>query len=153
MIDREELETNGDLWKCSGEPMPQEELDEIHCIGTEEKFDDDFFDKNHDVWYDRGMTEGIVIGRDMGYERGYEVGYEESEEDIRKYNVVLDGDFLDLIKDFSDKILSYRKPFEGGKNNDHNSMLFDLNNSLLDLTESWVMNQVWDYWTQGEEDD
>ena len=143
MIDRK------DLWKCSGEPMTQEELDELHCIGTEEEFDDDFFDNDYDIWYDRGMTEGIMIGRDMGYESGYEEGYTEAEKDVREYNVVLSGEFLAEVKELSNKILSYHKKGE----KDHNFMLYDINHALMNVVESWAMEQIYAFWSATDEDD
>ena len=127
----------------------KEELDELHCIGTEEEFDEGFFENSYDVWYDYGRTEGLMQGRDIGYEYGFEKGYEEAEKNVREYNVVLSGEFLAEVKELSNKILSYQKKGE----KDHNFMLYDINHALMNVVESWAMEQIYDFWSSSCEDD
>lgn len=97
--------------------------------------------------YDQGYTEGLVEGREIGFNDGYDAGYKEAQ----SYNVILDGELLDQIYDFKEEILSYRKePWR--ENREHNDMIFELHRGLIELTENWVMNQVWDYWYKREEE-
>lgn len=131
----DELKKQEDLWESIGEPMTQEELDELHHV--EEDFDE--IDEIYDC--------GFKSGRNVGFNEGYGCGYNEAKE----YNVILDGEILDEIADFKKKILSYRKqPWE--ENAEHNHMVFEIHKGLVELTETWVMNQVWDYWHRREEE-
>ena len=118
-------------------------------LENEEEFDEDFFDNECDLWYDRGMTDGLMQGRDLGYEYGFEKGYEEAEKDIRDYNVVLSGEFLSEVKELSNKISSYHKKGE----KEHNFMLYDINDALMNVVESWAMEQIYDFWNSMDEDD
>ena len=126
-----------DIWGGFGEPMTQEELDEL----TEVEEDNSYIDEL-----------SFIQGKKIGFDCGYEVGYSEAEDDIYNYNIVLDGEFLDQIKEFKNQILRYRKEYDNGKNKDHNHMIFDLHHSLICLTESWVMDQVWKYWAKDKGD-
>lgn len=129
-------------WDSLGEPMTQEELDELREVK-----EDEFFYNDNDVWYDRGYTEGLVEGRDIGYDVGFDAGYEEA----KAYNVILDGEILDAIHDYKNQILSYKKE-PWSENHDHNSMIFEIHRGLLELAETWIMNQVWDYWSNREKE-
>lgn len=122
---------------CVGEPMTQEEVDELTAVEEDNTYIDEL---------------SFIQGKKIGFDSGYEVGYAEAEEDIRKYNIVLDGEFLDQIQEFKEQILSYRKEYDNGKNKDHNFMLYDLHHSLICLTESWVMDHVWKYWDKNKEE-
>lgn len=131
----DEYKKQEELWESIGEPMTQEELDELHCV--EEDLDE--IDEIYDCGYKSGRREG--------FDEGYGCGYEEAKE----YNVILDGEILDEIADFKKKILSYRKqPWE--ENAEHNHMIFEIHKGLIELTETLVMNQVWDYWHRREEE-
>ena len=52
-------------------------------------------------------------------------------------------------QDFSNKILSYQKKGE----KDHNFMLYDINHALMNVVESWAMEQIYDFWSSSCEDD
>ena len=125
-----------EVWDSLGEPMTQEELDELHCIGSEE---------------DALLSDGLEYahGYSAGYDFGFEKGYTEAEKDIRDYNVVLSGDFLAEVKELSTKISSYHKKGE----KDHNFMLYDINDALMNVVESWAMEQIYDFWNSMDEDD
>ena len=133
-------------WDSLGEPMTQEELDELREVKKEE-FDDEFFDNDLDEIYDQGYTEGLVEGRDIGFDCGFDCGYKEAKE----YNVILDGEILDQIYDFKEQILGYRKE-PWSENHEHNHMVFEIHKGLMELTETWIMNQVWDYWYKRKEE-
>lgn len=125
-------------WDSLGEPMTQEELDELHCV--EEDFElDEVFDEGFNIGYD--------CGHDDGYSEGFDCGYKEAQE----YNVILDGEILDSIYDFKEQILAYRKE-PWSENHEHNHMVFEIHRGLIDLTEKWVMNQIWDYWYKRKEE-
>lgn len=143
----DEFAKQEELCESIGEPMTQEELDDLHCV--EDDYGDDFFENSYAVWYDYGRTEGVMQGRDIGYEYGFEKGYEEAEKNVREYNVVLSGEFLAEVKDFSNKILSYQKKGE----KDHNFMLYDINHALMNVVESWAMEQIYAFWSSSCEDD
>lgn len=119
-----------------GEVMTQEELDELHCV------EDDYADEIDEI-YDCGYKSG----RREGYSEGYDCGYKEAKE----YNVILDGEILDQIYDFKEQILGYRKE-PWSENAEHNHMVFEIHKGLMELTETWIMNQVWDYWHKREEE-
>ena len=124
-------------WNSLGEPMTQEELDEL----TEIEEDNTYIDEL-----------SFIQGKKIGFDNGYELGYSEAEDDIYNYNLVLDGEFLDQINEFKNQILRYRKEYDNGKNKDHNHMIFDLHHSLICLAESWVMDQVWKYWAKEDKE-
>jgi flagellar biosynthesis/type III secretory pathway protein FliH len=90
---------------------------------------------------------GYKSGRREGYSEGYDRGYEEAKE----YNVILDGEILDQIYDFKEQILGYRKE-PWSENHEHNHMVFEIHRGLMELAETWVMNQVWDYWYKRKEE-
>lgn len=133
----DEFSKQEELWNNVGEPMTQEELDELHCVEEDDSYLDEL---------------SFIQGKKIGFDSGYEVGYAEATDDIEKYNVVLDCEFLDQIQEFKEQILSYCKEYDNGKNKDHNFMLYDLHHSLICLTEAWVMDQVWKYWDKNKEE-
>ena len=114
-------------YRTIGEPMTLEEVDE--------------------EVYDEVYDEGFSDGKRVGFENGFDCGYKEAQE----YNVILDGEILDQIYDFKEQILNYRKE-PCSENHEHNSMVFEIHKGLIELTETWVMNQVWDYWYKRKEE-
>ena len=122
---------NENCW-CSyrniGEPMTLEELAELEEV---------------DEVYDEGFSDG----KRVGFENGFDCGYKEAQE----YNVILDGEILDQIYDFKEQILGYRKE-PWSENAEHNHMVFEIHKGLMELTETWVMNQVWNYWYKRKEE-
>ena len=93
--------------------------------------------------YDEGFSDGERVGHENGYNEGYN--------DALRYNVVLDSEMLDAIYDFKNQILDYRKE-PWSENREHNGMIFEIHKGLMELTELWVMNQVWDYWSKRNEE-
>lgn len=134
----DEFAKQEELWESIGEPMTQEELDELHCV--EEDFElDEVFDEGFNIGYD--------CGHDDGYSEGFDCGYKEA----GLYNVILDGEVLDEIYDFKEQILGFRKE-PWSENHEHNKMVFEIHRGLIDLAETWVMNQIWDYWYKRKEE-
>lgn len=126
-------------WDSLGEPMTQEELDKLHYVEDEHDEFDEIFDE--------GFNCGFQSGHREGYSEGFDCGYKEAQE----YNVILDGEILDEIYDFKESILAYRKePWR--ENSEHNHMIFEIHKGLIELTETWVMNQVWNYWHKREDE-
>ena len=109
--------------------MTQDEVDILRAIDE----DDDLF------------GEGYNIGHADGYEIGYDKGFDDGYKEAGEYNVILDGELLDAFYDYKELILSKRKE-PWGENHDHNHLIFELHRDFIALTETWVMNQVWDYW-------
>ena len=127
---KELINENGwDKYVDVGEPMTLEELAEL------EEVDEEVYD------------EGFSDGKRVGFDEGFDCGYKEAQE----YNVILDGEILDQIYDFKNQILNYRKE-PWSENHEHNGMIFDIHKGLMELTELWVMNQVWDYWHKREDE-
>lgn len=135
----DEYKKQEELWESLGEPMTQEELDELHCV--EEDLDE------IDEAFDEGFDCGFKSGHNQGFSDGFDCGYKEAKE----YNVILDGEILDSIHDFKNQILAYRKE-PWSENSEHNHMIFEIHKGLIELTETWVMNQVWDYWVNRKEE-
>jgi hypothetical protein len=123
---------NGRLGGYYGEPMTLEELSELAEL---EEIDEAVYD------------EGFSDGKRVGFETGFDCGYKEAQE----YNVILDGEILDQIYDFKEQILGYRKE-PWSENHEHNDMVFEIHKGLMELTETWVMNKVWDYWSKRNEE-
>lgn len=118
------------------DPLVKYEREVWDSIGTEE---------------DTLLSDGLEYahGYSAGYDFGFERGYTEAEKDIRDYNVVLSGDFLAEVKELSNKISSYHKKGE----KEHNFMLYDINDALMNVVESWAMEQIYDFWNSMDEDD
>ena len=53
------------------------------------------------------------------------------------------------VKELSNKISSYHKKGE----KEHNFMLYDINDALMNVVESWAMEQIYDFWNSMDEDD
>ena len=100
-----------------------------------------------DEAFDEGFDCGFKSGHNQGFSDGFDCGYKEAKE----YNVILDGEILDSIHDFKNQILAYRKE-PWSENSEHNHMIFEIHKGLIELTETWVMNQVWDYWVKRKEE-
>lgn len=127
---KELVNENGwDRYINVGQPMTLEGLAEL------EEVDEEVYD------------EGFSHGKRVGFEEGFDCGYKEAQ----TYNVILDGEILDQIYDFKEQILGYRKE-PWSENHEHNHMVFELHKGLMDLTETWVKTQVWNYWHNREEE-
>lgn len=111
-------------------------------IDTVEQEEEEDFDSEV---YDEGFYTGKKIGYHTGFDEGFDCGYEEA----KAYNIILDGEILDEIYNFKEQILSYRKE-PWSENETHNRMILVLHRGLIELTETWVMNQVWNYWNKEE---
>lgn len=128
-------------YRKMGEPMTLDELAELEEVG--EEVDEEVYDEV----FDEGFDCGFQFGHREGYSEGFDCGYKEAKE----YNVILDGEILDEIYDFKEQILNYRKE-PWSENAEHNHMIFEIHKGLIELTETWVMNQVWDYWHKREDE-
>ena len=142
--------------------------------------DEEYFEKGHDMSYNRGYTDGVVRGYDkakvefaegityaeghsagydegydVGYEVGIDVGYEEAINEVDEDHLLLDRDLLEhlgYILYLTKSAIS--KTVKMADDNiltaTYRKNLYSIHHEITALTEKLVMEQVYAFWANNK---